>query len=257
VVVSKLGRNDPCHCGSGKKYKKCHEPLEEAREREERSLRTLSQWVDFHSRTLVETGRALAAGRPEIAAAASRFFEGAEAPADPLADETFVQHALFDLPVEAGAPLVTAAQVQNADADDQKRYAVLRQVLSATHPSLYEVVDCRRGRHVKLADRLTGAEYTIADAALADGLDPMEVVAGRVVRLKEGNVLLAGWSKVRFRGRKAAIRAVRDAMAAADLPEDEPEARVAWLRREAATLYRLARAAAPAAAPATEEVATA
>ncbi len=20
----KLGRNDPCHCGSGKKYKKCH-----------------------------------------------------------------------------------------------------------------------------------------------------------------------------------------------------------------------------------------
>ena len=23
-VVSKIGRNDPCHCGSGKKYKKCH-----------------------------------------------------------------------------------------------------------------------------------------------------------------------------------------------------------------------------------------
>jgi hypothetical protein len=24
----KLGRNDPCHCGSGKKYKKCHESLD-------------------------------------------------------------------------------------------------------------------------------------------------------------------------------------------------------------------------------------
>jgi len=22
----KIGRNDPCHCGSGKKYKKCHYP---------------------------------------------------------------------------------------------------------------------------------------------------------------------------------------------------------------------------------------
>ncbi|MEK7532659.1 MAG: SEC-C metal-binding domain-containing protein [Patescibacteria group bacterium] len=21
---NKIGRNDPCHCGSGKKYKKCH-----------------------------------------------------------------------------------------------------------------------------------------------------------------------------------------------------------------------------------------
>jgi preprotein translocase subunit SecA len=24
VVVEKVGRNDPCPCGSGKKYKKCH-----------------------------------------------------------------------------------------------------------------------------------------------------------------------------------------------------------------------------------------
>jgi hypothetical protein len=29
----KTGRNDPCHCGSGKKYKLCHLPLEEAERR--------------------------------------------------------------------------------------------------------------------------------------------------------------------------------------------------------------------------------
>ena len=23
-VTPKLGRNDPCHCGSGRKFKKCH-----------------------------------------------------------------------------------------------------------------------------------------------------------------------------------------------------------------------------------------
>jgi hypothetical protein len=28
----KLGRNDACHCGSGKKYKKCHEAEDEAKE---------------------------------------------------------------------------------------------------------------------------------------------------------------------------------------------------------------------------------
>jgi uncharacterized protein YecA (UPF0149 family) len=27
----KLGRNDPCHCGSGIKYKKCHLPKDEGR----------------------------------------------------------------------------------------------------------------------------------------------------------------------------------------------------------------------------------
>jgi uncharacterized protein YecA (UPF0149 family) len=27
-TLAKVGRNDPCHCGSGKKYKKCHEPID-------------------------------------------------------------------------------------------------------------------------------------------------------------------------------------------------------------------------------------
>jgi SEC-C motif-containing protein len=27
------GRNDPCHCGSGKKYKQCHLAADEAKER--------------------------------------------------------------------------------------------------------------------------------------------------------------------------------------------------------------------------------
>ena len=31
-----LGRNDPCYCGSGKKYKKCHLREDEAAEREAR-----------------------------------------------------------------------------------------------------------------------------------------------------------------------------------------------------------------------------
>jgi tetratricopeptide (TPR) repeat protein len=33
--MAKPGRNDPCHCGSGKKYKKCCQPKDEVPEREE------------------------------------------------------------------------------------------------------------------------------------------------------------------------------------------------------------------------------
>jgi hypothetical protein len=32
-----LGRNDPCHCGSGKKYKQCHLESDEAEAREARA----------------------------------------------------------------------------------------------------------------------------------------------------------------------------------------------------------------------------
>jgi hypothetical protein len=30
AATTKIGRNDPCHCGSGQKYKKCHAAQDEA-----------------------------------------------------------------------------------------------------------------------------------------------------------------------------------------------------------------------------------
>jgi hypothetical protein len=35
-VTSELRRNDPCHCGSGKKYKQCHLAADEAKARDAR-----------------------------------------------------------------------------------------------------------------------------------------------------------------------------------------------------------------------------
>ena len=32
IMSLKIGRNDPCWCGSGKKYKKCHEAFDEKME---------------------------------------------------------------------------------------------------------------------------------------------------------------------------------------------------------------------------------
>jgi hypothetical protein len=36
-MTATLGRNDPCHCGSGKKYKACHLAADEAKARETRA----------------------------------------------------------------------------------------------------------------------------------------------------------------------------------------------------------------------------
>src|SRR5271163_848877 len=48
---SKIGRNDPCHCGSGKKYKKCCERQDELKRRLNNEL-----WrVEINGRTVVAT----------------------------------------------------------------------------------------------------------------------------------------------------------------------------------------------------------
>ena len=35
-IVVNIGRNDPCHCGSGKKYKKCHLEKDERKDSKKR-----------------------------------------------------------------------------------------------------------------------------------------------------------------------------------------------------------------------------
>ena len=39
--MSKPGRNDPCYCGSGKKYKSCHMADDKAEEQQKRKLERL------------------------------------------------------------------------------------------------------------------------------------------------------------------------------------------------------------------------
>ncbi len=36
-MAATMGRNDPCHCGSGKKYKQCHLAADEAKARDARA----------------------------------------------------------------------------------------------------------------------------------------------------------------------------------------------------------------------------
>ena len=36
--MGKIGRNEPCHCGSGKKYKNCHQQIEEKKEAKKTKL---------------------------------------------------------------------------------------------------------------------------------------------------------------------------------------------------------------------------
>lgn len=43
--MSKPGRNDPCYCGSGKKYKKCHMAADKEAEEERRKLMDAARWM--------------------------------------------------------------------------------------------------------------------------------------------------------------------------------------------------------------------
>jgi len=55
-----LGRNDPCHCGSGKKYKKCHLAEDEKAEREARMEELASELGEEEMMTMVQFAKSRA-----------------------------------------------------------------------------------------------------------------------------------------------------------------------------------------------------
>ncbi|MCA9541254.1 MAG: SEC-C domain-containing protein, partial [Myxococcales bacterium] len=197
----KLNRNDPCHCGSGKKYKKCHMESDEARTREVRQLDTLAEWVAFYRREMHEAVTARAIEATAVVTAARGWF--GDAPTDaPLADPLFAEHALYDLAITEDGPLIAEAEVEPRGAE-ATHLENLRKALAGSHLSLIEVVENKPGRGVRLHDRLADVRRFVGDPELAGKLEPMEVVLGRLVMYGDKPVLLPDWEKVYFRGRKA------------------------------------------------------
>jgi tetratricopeptide (TPR) repeat protein len=90
--MAKPGRNDPCHCGSGKKYKKCCQPKEQAAEEE-----VIAK--DQAARAEREAARRLEQ-KAAKAAALERFLEVAEIDEE-LDELTTASNAAVDL-VNAG-----------------------------------------------------------------------------------------------------------------------------------------------------------
>jgi tetratricopeptide (TPR) repeat protein len=84
--MEKAGRNDPCPCGSGKKYKKCCQPKHEAEERD----RAAEQQAEREERA--------AAHRASLREARARMLAGVE---DNIDELTVASNAAVDL-VRAG-----------------------------------------------------------------------------------------------------------------------------------------------------------
>lgn len=232
--MATLGRNDPCWCGSGKKYKQCHLSADETRRRAERSLKTLPEWVSYHRNNLEEAALALSP-EPDAFAGLGEL----ELAEDPMQDRDARYWALYDA-YGQGQPLFARLPIDGS-AVGQRR-AALRQSLVGSFASLLEVTECKRDKGLRLKDRLTGLERFVRDEELAKELDPMEVVLGRVIIFDKTPILLPGWRKVPFRKRKAMVADLTAQMQGADLPQDDANARVRWLKANAAKVFAAVRA---------------
>lgn len=173
-----LGRNDPCHCGSGKKYKNCHLPIEEAARAEQRRLQ---QAQDTLMPKLIDAARALPEALPS---AIERFWNGKYS-IDQLADlddhedrgaERFLTWFAFDDALDDGRTMVerlAAGEGELSLTDDERR-------VLAGWPAVrlrpYVVEQALKGQEITVRDLLDDQPYTIEDHAASRNVLANEVL---------------------------------------------------------------------------------
>ncbi|MFV9503744.1 MAG: YecA family protein [Oscillochloridaceae bacterium umkhey_bin13] len=180
---AKIGRNDPCPCGSGKKYKDCHLPIEAAERTTQLRLRQAQDTL------LPRIIAAAQASEPELLVAAfGRFWEDRYQfdqldTLDQHEDrgaERFLTWFAFDVRQPDGQTLVAQLTADPEFVQDEYEQRLLDQWQNVRLRA-YIVEAIAKGTGISVRDLLDGATYALADYHAAKRLAVGEVIVGHLV----------------------------------------------------------------------------
>jgi hypothetical protein len=181
--MAKIGRNDPCPCGSGKKYKQCHLPVEEAARAESLQLRRA---IDTLMPTLIDTARTM----PDaVSAAFPRYWQDKYQP-EQLAElddhedrgaDRFLTWFVFDYRLEHGQTMVEQRAADPGDLELTPHEAALLLGWGATRLRAYVVEGVEKGQSILLRDMLDSSTYSVEDHAGSRRVLLGEVIVGHLV----------------------------------------------------------------------------
>ncbi len=181
--MSKPGRNDPCYCGSGKKYKKCHMAEDKAAEAERRELADAGQWLR----------------RDFLRFAREERFAGAFATALPLywddyysfenADEMSENEAIrffdwffFDYQQEGKPRLIDVYEQERRQDLAQAQQQVLDVWRNAPPAGAYELLGYE-GQILQLKEFLTGETFKLYEPAGHGLVEAGDLLLGRPIEI--------------------------------------------------------------------------
>lgn len=181
--MAKVGRNDPCPCGSGKKYKQCHLPIEEAQRAEQLRLRRAA---DTLIPKIVEQAGAMT---DVLGPALERYWNGKYQP-DQLAEldtledrgaERFLIWLAFDHRLEDGTTLITRLIADPSTLDLTPHEAALLPGWETTRLGAYLVESIEKGQSLHVRDLLSQRRYEVEDHAASRNMLTGELLVGHLV----------------------------------------------------------------------------
>ena len=183
--MSKHKRNDPCYCGSGKKYKQCHLKIDQEAERVERAWKEAGR---FLRRDLLSYARDDRFAE-DFAVALPLYWDGLYDVEN--ADEMSQYEALrffdwfmFDYQPQEGPRFIELYQTEKqADLSEQQRQA-LASWISAGPSDAYELTGYE-GQTLQLRNFTTGETYEVFEPSGRGVVEIGEVILTRLVLVKD------------------------------------------------------------------------
>lgn len=184
--MAKIGRNDPCPCGSGKKYKQCHEPIDRAAADHARLLRRAQ---DRLMSKLIEATQSESM-MPYLSTGLSDYWDNRYSVTDvneldeheDNGSERFLTWFAFDARDDNNTTLVeriTADPPAELELDEYERELLSTWQTTRLRP--YLVAHVIKGKGALIRDVLTEQEYTLRDHAAAKRLEQDELIFAHLV----------------------------------------------------------------------------
>jgi SEC-C motif-containing protein/Armadillo/beta-catenin-like repeat-containing protein len=180
------GRNDPCWCGSGKKYKKCHLESDEKSQPAPAGPQETPLVADSHEeaalrKRLIEFATG-GMSKGELAESL-KMFVGPDPPAG--ADEQTLSMEIVDWVIHdyasprLGHPIIQEF-LKRSPGDLTTRQRQILEAWSRARFSIYEVLEVRAGSGVQLKDLLADGEFFVYDVNTANRAAPWDCYLARV-----------------------------------------------------------------------------
>ncbi len=183
--MSKLKRNDPCYCGSGKKYKQCHLKIDQAAGREQRAWKEAGR---FLRRDLLAYARDDRFAE-EFARALPMYWDGLYDVEN--ADEMSQYEALrffdwfmFDYQPQDGPRFIEVYQAEKKDDLAEHQQKVLANWINAGPSDAYELVSYE-GQKLQLRNFTTDEMFEVFEPSGRGVVEVGEVILTRLVSIQD------------------------------------------------------------------------
>ena len=181
--MSKPGRNDPCYCGSGQKYKKCHMAEDKAADKEVRQMNDAAKWLRRDLKKYARDERFSEAFAVGMGIYWNNYYTFEDAELMSMNEAfRFFDWFVFDFQFNESPRLLETYREEIFEELSPFQQIMVDTWLEAPPSTAYELLDYD-GQELHVAEFITREEYDIFEPAGHGQIQPGDLLLGRIVKV--------------------------------------------------------------------------